>query len=121
MKTDSAANAVEPKTRRRWFQFHLRTLFVVVTLSAVVCGYVGSQSKIVSNRKRLLQQNGAIGWLRDENDATGEIPAVRTWLGDESYRLIRVAPPTAEKTLEKYKAAFPEASIVRMDRTRFTY
>ena len=29
-----------PKRQRRWFQFSLRTLMIVVTLLAVVCAYV---------------------------------------------------------------------------------
>ena len=39
----SAAPATEshpPKRRRRWFQFSLRTLMIVVTLLAVACGTI---------------------------------------------------------------------------------
>ena len=31
---------IEPKRKRRWFQFSLRSLMIGVTLMAVVCGYV---------------------------------------------------------------------------------
>jgi hypothetical protein len=37
MDTDALQPAA-PRRCRRWFQFSLRTLFVVVTLAAVVCG-----------------------------------------------------------------------------------
>jgi hypothetical protein len=30
-----------PKRKHRWFQFSLRTLLIVVTLLAILCGYVG--------------------------------------------------------------------------------
>jgi hypothetical protein len=30
-----------PKRKRRWFQFSLRSLLLVVTLLAVPCAYVG--------------------------------------------------------------------------------
>ncbi len=39
-----------PKRKRRWYQFSLRSLMVVVTLLAVPLGYVGWQAKIVRER-----------------------------------------------------------------------
>jgi hypothetical protein len=39
MATDTDELAA-PKPRRRWFQFRLRTLFVVVALVAAMCGYL---------------------------------------------------------------------------------
>jgi hypothetical protein len=33
--------AEPPKRERRWFQFSLRTLLIVVTLLSVPCAYVG--------------------------------------------------------------------------------
>jgi hypothetical protein len=35
--------AEQPKRKRHWFQFRLRTLMIVVTLLAVPLGYVGWQ------------------------------------------------------------------------------
>jgi hypothetical protein len=45
---DSTNNAamIEP-TKRRRYQFSLRTLMIVVTLLAVPLGYIGWQAKIV--------------------------------------------------------------------------
>ena len=43
-----------PKRKRRWFQFSLRTLMIVVTLLAVPLGYVGWQAKIVRERTWLV-------------------------------------------------------------------
>jgi hypothetical protein len=48
--------AEPPKRTRRWFQFSLRTLMIVVTLLAVPMGYVGWQAKIVKSRSDLLEQ-----------------------------------------------------------------
>jgi hypothetical protein len=48
------SNANPPNRKRRWFQFNLRTLLIVVTLLAAVCGYVARQAKIVTERKALL-------------------------------------------------------------------
>jgi hypothetical protein len=37
------------------FQFRLRTLFIVLTLLAIPCGYVGWQKKIVADRAAFLE------------------------------------------------------------------
>ncbi len=47
--------AAAPKPKRRWYQFRLRSLLIVVTLLTVPLGYVGWQAKIVRERKALLQ------------------------------------------------------------------
>jgi len=44
-------NTAEPtKPRRRWFQFRLRTLLVVVVLLGAACGYVAHEWRIVASR-----------------------------------------------------------------------
>ena len=45
----------QPSPRRR-FQFRLRTLFIVVMLVAVACGYVAWQKKIVGDRKSMVKR-----------------------------------------------------------------
>src|ERR1700682_1572334 len=40
-----------PKRKRRWFQFSLRSLLLVVTLLAILCGYVGQQVEFVRARE----------------------------------------------------------------------
>jgi hypothetical protein len=58
---DNAAMEAEPpkanppKRKRRWFQFSLRTVLIVVTLLAVPLAYVGWQAKIVRERRWLLE------------------------------------------------------------------
>ena len=47
--------AEPPKRKRRWFQFSLRTLMIVVTLLAIPGGYVGWQAKIVRDRNAMLE------------------------------------------------------------------
>jgi hypothetical protein len=36
METDATFNAAKPKSRRRWYQYSLRTLLIFVTLAG--CG-----------------------------------------------------------------------------------
>ncbi len=45
MDTDTAQTAA-PNRRRRWFRFNLRTLFIVVTMAALVCDYIGSVARV---------------------------------------------------------------------------
>jgi hypothetical protein len=50
-------NNPAPKPRRRWYQFSLRTLLIVVTLSALPLGWVGS--KLVQRRR----EQPVIAWV----------------------------------------------------------
>jgi hypothetical protein len=52
VENDNAAMDAEPSRKRR-LQFSLRTLLIVFTLFAVPLGYIGSQARIVSQRKAL--------------------------------------------------------------------
>jgi hypothetical protein len=51
---DNAAMQTEPKPKRRWHEFSMRSLMIAVTLLCVVFFYVGTQAKIVSERRELL-------------------------------------------------------------------
>ena len=49
---DEPPNAEPPKRKRRWFQFSLRSLLIMVTLfCAVIGGYVRWQANIVKERQ----------------------------------------------------------------------
>ena len=50
-----------PKRKRRWFQFSLRSLLILVTLLAVVCGYVGRQAEFVRGRQAMLGRIDGLG------------------------------------------------------------
>jgi hypothetical protein len=54
MSEAEPTKADPPKRKRRWLQFSLRTLLIVTGLVAVICGYIGSQAKIVMERKAAL-------------------------------------------------------------------
>jgi hypothetical protein len=45
-----APKADPPKRKRRWFQFRLRTLMIVVTLFCIAGGWLGNQVRIVWER-----------------------------------------------------------------------
>jgi len=110
----------QPAPRRR-FQFRLRTLMIVVTLLCVVFAYVGSQAKIVMDRKaamvELIRGGGeAIGVERlnlrildDGHDYS--IPFLRRWIGDHAVFMIFYKPGTAYDEIRRLRDLFPESRI----------
>jgi hypothetical protein len=107
-----------PKRKRRWFQFSLRTLMIVVTLLAIPCGYVGWQAKIVRERMAMSEcikkvEHGDC-WFFDE-DLSGGVPWIRRLLGDKTCMLILV-PGASDEEFVAIKAAFPEADLVLRER-----
>jgi hypothetical protein len=51
---DEPPKAALPMRKRRWFQFSLRSLLIVVALLAVVCGDVGRQAEIMREPTRFV-------------------------------------------------------------------
>jgi len=54
MKTDPARNTAQPKSRRRWYQYTLRTLLIGVTLA----GLRSNSSLLATIQPRLLAYVG---------------------------------------------------------------
>ena len=117
MEKDPTAN-LAPKRRLHWFQFRLRTMFVLTTLIAVAAMWIGSQVRIVDERK----------WLRDHSHAsflplkdypneawpkgTPAVAWLRELLGDEAICRVGIDQLSpAYRELNQLKAAFPEANI----------
>ena len=83
MDTNATPNAAQPKSRRRWYQFGLRTLLLAVTAIGLFLGITtalyrwgeGMAMKIERNaaRERVLRTGGAMEYdrrlLGDEADA----------------------------------------------------
>jgi hypothetical protein len=135
MQTDSP-KADPPKRNRRWFQFRPRTLMIVVTLLALVCGYATHEAKIVAARKALLENISNIpggGYVISQGSTltiVGNISrqdwgniimprsdrgptALREWLGDQ--RIDSVWSPYPQASIEDAKilVLFPESEIHR--------
>ena len=58
MDTDPAPNAAQPKSRRRWFQYSLRTMLVAV---AALCVWFAILAKRVEDQKRAVAAIEAVG------------------------------------------------------------
>jgi hypothetical protein len=109
-----------PKRKRRWFQFSLRTLLIGVTLFCmVVGGYVGSQAKIVKERKTMLAyilnstdtQRGVWSAPRPLEEGY-EIPWIRDLLGDQAVSAFALPVSADKEHTYQIHALFPEALIM---------
>jgi hypothetical protein len=123
MPTDNAAVETEPKRKRRWFQFSLRTLMIVVTLFCAAGGYVIRQKKIVSERRAMryaiTKINGATDGhhrtfidLWNANDAEHAIPWLRTVLGDQAVQSIGLPVVVPLEFRDHVRAMFLEADVI---------
>ncbi len=128
-------NVEPPKRKRRWFQFHLRTLLIVVTLLAAPLGYVGWQAKIVRERHDLLKRLVGMGGLSinaeqaERLSGSGlaaqeiahrpatQVPWIRRLLGDETIAFLVLPSRLNGPDVEEIIDAFPEAAVKRVDGT----
>ncbi|HEY2841704.1 MAG TPA: hypothetical protein VGJ26_21265 [Pirellulales bacterium] len=100
--------------RRRWFQFGLRTVFVVVTAFAVCLGW---ELSIVRERqavKQWIESNGGECWTLQEfakfpgqlSDET--VPPWRRWMGDDSVFVVQVPKKFTSDECDRIKRAIRE-------------
>jgi hypothetical protein len=110
-----------PPSRRRWFQFGLRTMFVVVTVFAV---WLAWELKAVRDRRDFLALIDAVDlaeskpmfsvFLEDRpplSATPGTIPFWRLWLGDKPIEKIHLPLNWSHEQLEKTRSMFPEARV----------
>ncbi len=114
MDFDAIPTAAQPKARRRWYQFGLRTLLIGVTVLAVPCAYGGWQAKIVSHRKLVLKNATEQGLILMPDDsaivADASVPWIRRMLGDAPVRSAWWVGANKEDR-ERFQEAFPEAKL----------
>jgi hypothetical protein len=110
--------------KRRWFQFCLETIFLLV---AILAGWLAWESKFARDREALIARFSGSGefklmalrrdvaypdWFKQPT-----IPVWRCWLGDEPINSVvstdEMTDPADIKTLERF---FPKADFVRYDR-----
>ena len=107
-----------PKHSRRWFQFGLGTIFVVVTLIAGIVAWFAWQIGLVRERERLL--GPPVQWLiSTAPENTTRVP----WLWRQFVRapVTEIALPKAtfsEDQVRHFERLFPEAYVHRNDHTR---
>lgn len=112
---ETASNADQPKARRPWHQFSLRTLLIVVSLLSLPCAYVAHEYRIVRERKALAETPGTEPSWHVGRPESNKISWFRKWLGDYEFEEITVNDSTTTNDLiDRYRAAFPEAEITRI-------
>jgi hypothetical protein len=117
-----------PAPKRHWFQFSLRTLFIMLTVFGV---WLGWQANVVHERKAMrnwIESGGGrlsvfyppqplpgtnliilTGDFPDGEDFT--VPIIRRWLGDEPVWKVEVRHDASADEVVKAKRLFPEAEV----------
>ena len=99
------------------FQFRLRTLFIVVTVAAVGCAWLGHECRIMQERRAMrawIEKNGGvctIDALSPDSQAE-EQSLVPRWLGGQRVDDVLLIPPAADVVVERVKAAL-SGTVVR--------
>jgi hypothetical protein len=109
----------EPKRKRRWFQFSLRSLLIGVMLLAVLCAYVGWQAKIVRERNAMRAQMKRRGTETvDFDDVVLDrskfrpLCMFREWMGDKALFEAYVTNGELNSPyVLRIKELFPEATF----------
>ena len=112
---------VPPKRKRRWFQFSLRTLLIVVVLVAAACGYVARQARIVAVRDAARARITALGgqWrLGGYIDYEESVPLIRRWLGDEPVSSVIIPDNVSTEDEQRIRDVFEDVAISRVEVSR---
>ena len=93
----------ETETKRRWFRFSLRMLFVFVTIACLPMVWVAYQLKWIHERRQFWEN---FGFMFSTFTVTGEqTPWSLRIFGDYGYPWVSNRPPS---NIEQAKALFPE-------------
>ena len=94
--------------RRRWFRFGLRTLFVVVTVSACGLGWFGQQALIVRERQQALAHAKYCGGTISDG-----LPLAWKVLGAKSVLDLDTGWVESKAEIDRLHLLFPETENVQ--------
>jgi hypothetical protein len=97
----------ETKSKRRWFRFSLRTLFVVTTIIGVCAGWVLYQLNWIRQRHDFTARYSWIGWAWRPDVEPPDAPLSLRLFGETRMTAIR----TPESLAEHAHELFPESVI----------
>ena len=101
------------------------TLIGVTLFCVTVGGYVGWQAKIVREQRALTTHNDDVYMCEfyqpSDAPASTSVPWLRRQLGDHGFLKIELETRVPDSTLERYRAAFPEADVHRVTAKRVTF
>ena len=105
--------AEPPKRKRRWFQFSLRTLLIVVALLAAMCAYLVHE---VRTAKEIVEERKAFG-LNPHflviTTSQRTVSWIRRALGDLGCERVIADDKASDSELERCRLSFPEADVQR--------
>lgn len=107
----------DPTPPRRRFRYSLRTMFVVVTIAAILIMWATSEWRFVLDRKALASEFndriGPVGYVGPHSNPTPTIPFWRAWMGDRPRHAIDVPYGAPKDDFDRARMLFPEAEIHR--------
>jgi hypothetical protein len=97
--------------RRRWFQFGLGTLFLVVTAFAV---WLGLELQFIRARQAWLRDHPR--WGLDPTHFQTSVPRWRLWLGDSEVHWIFMPIDSSKDEIDRAHQLFPEVGSISLMR-----
>jgi hypothetical protein len=99
------------KTRRRWFQFSLGTMLVLVTILAISAGWITHSLNWIRKRHQMSHETAVWRWPDLHSSAPGGLwlfgepgyPELTLWYGDDSGDMTR--------SVQIFEDAFPETKV----------
>lgn len=98
---------------RRWYQFSLRTMFVVVFVASIPLAWVGYHLNWIRERHEfLVPKDPAVGLTYERYvwDAGNRPPWQLALFGEKGIQRIKVIPTDREQ-VDRVRALFPEAIV----------
>jgi hypothetical protein len=114
---------------RRWFRFRLRTVLLLIALLAIPCAWLGSEWKLVRERKALIDRIEAVGgvvwdagnpnaWMPlnriviEPGSRLDQVSKIRRWLGDRDVREVFIQREFLDEDKKRILELFPGTSVI---------
>jgi hypothetical protein len=126
---DEKPAIAEPVKKRRWWQFKLRTVLIVILLIASICAmaaWIANQATVIRERNLLFENaplantpSGCI--IRELAGYTGDDPLLlvrRRLFGDRLWDRIVLDDSASPEDLARFREAFGEARILTLSEAK---
>jgi hypothetical protein len=106
---------------RRWFQFRLRSLLIVVTAASLAFACIAREAHFVQERRAMqkwIEEGGGACVANDVRSSNNgnphveEPPILRRLMGDTKVATIFLPRKASEQDMQRIKTLFPGAGLV---------